>query len=78
VYKRQVFTGVLLTTFIAPMNIWPGSFIFPKYVQVCELTCFWVEVPFNSLWGGLINGATYGVLGSMGYLGIRWIRRKIK
>jgi len=35
-----------------------------------------VEIPFNNLWGGLINGAVYGVLGSMGYLGIRSIWRK--
>ena len=73
-----VFTGVLLTTFIAPMNIWPGSLVFPKYVKVCELSCYWVEIPFNSLWGGLINGATYGVLGSIGYLGVRSIWRKLK
>jgi len=73
-----VFTGVLLVTFIAPMNIFPGSIIFPKYVEVCELTCFMVEIPINNLWGGLINGAVYGVLGSMGYLGLRSIWRKIK
>jgi len=73
-----VFTGVLFVTFIAPMNIWPGSLIFPKYIEVCELTCIMVEIPINNLWGGLINGATYGVLGAMGYLGIRWIGRKIK
>ena len=60
------------------MNIWPGSLIFPKYIEVCELTCIMVEIPINNLWGGLINGATYGVLGAMGYLGIRWIGRKIK
>jgi hypothetical protein len=73
-----VFTGVLFVTFIAPMNIWPGSLIFPKYIEVCELTCIMVEIPINNLWGGLINGAVYGVLGAMGYLGIHWIRRKIK
>ncbi|MHA1479393.1 MAG: hypothetical protein ACTSPU_14455 [Promethearchaeota archaeon] len=74
-----VFTGVLLVTLIAPMNVLPGSIVFPKYVEVCELSCFWVEIPYNdSLWGGLINGAVYGVLGGMGYLGIRWIGRKIK
>ena len=73
-----VFTGVLLVTFIAPMNIWPGSLIFPKYIEVCELTCIIVEIPINNLWGGLINGATYGVLGSVGYLGVRSIWRKLK
>ena len=73
-----VFTGVLFVTFIAPMNIWPGSLIFPKYIEVCELTCIMVEIPLNNLWGGLINGAVYGVLGAMGYLGIHWIGRKIK
>ena len=55
------------------MNVLPGSIVFPKYVEVCELTCFWVEIPINGLWGGLINGAVYGVLGSMGYLGARSI-----
>jgi hypothetical protein len=73
-----VFTGALLTTFIAPMNIWPGSLIFPKYIEVCELTCIIVEIPINNLWGGLINGATYGVLGSIGYLGVCSIWRKLK
>lgn len=73
-----VFTGVLFVTFIAPMNIWPGSLIFPKYIEVCELTCIMVEIPINNLWGGLINGATYGVLGAIGYIGIRWIGRKLK
>ncbi|MHA1105011.1 MAG: hypothetical protein ACTSPN_04725 [Promethearchaeota archaeon] len=71
-----VFTGTLFLTFIAPMNVLSGSIIFPKYVEVCELTCFMVEIPFNNLWGGLINGAVYGVLGSMGYLGIHSIWRK--
>ena len=73
-----VFTGVLLTTFIAPMNVLPGSLIFPKYIEVCELTCITVEIPINNLWGGLINGATYGLLGSVGYLGVRSIWRKVK
>ncbi len=73
-----VFTGVLFVTFIAPMNIWPGSLIFPKYIEVCELTCIMVEIPINNLWGGLVNGATYGVLGSIGYLGVRSIWRKLK
>jgi hypothetical protein len=69
---------VLFVTFIAPMNIWPGSLIFPKYVEVCELLCITVEIPINSLWGGLFNGATYGVLGSIGYLGVCSIWRKLK
>ncbi|MHA1487194.1 MAG: hypothetical protein ACTSSC_08465 [Promethearchaeota archaeon] len=73
-----VFTGVLFVTLIAPMNVLPGSIVFPKYVKVCELSCYWVEIPFNSFWSGLINGAVYGVLGAMGYLGIRWIGRKLK
>ena len=73
-----VFTGVLLVTFIAPMNVLPGSILFPKYVEVCELSCYITEVPINNLWGGLINGAVYGVLGSLGYLGVRSIWRKIK
>ena len=60
------------------MNILPGSLIFPKYIEVCELTCIRVEIPINNLWGGLINGATYGVLGAMGYLGVRSIWRKLK
>ena len=70
-----VFTGVLLLTFFAPMNIWPGSLIFPKYIEVCELTCIIVEIPINNLWGGLINGATYGVLGP---IVIKSIWRKLK
>ena len=70
-----VFTGVLLVTFFAPMNIWPGSLIFPKYIEVCELTCIIVEIPINNLWGGLINGATYGVLGP---ILIKSIWRKLK
>ena len=73
-----VFTGVLFVTLIAPMNILPGSILFPKYVEVCVLTCIMVEIPINGLWGGLINGAVYGVLGSIGYLGICWIGRKLK
>ncbi len=71
-----LFTGVLLVTFIAPMNIWPGSLIFPKYIEVCEIRCIIiVEKPINNLWGGLINGATYGVLGS---IVVRSIWRKLK
>ncbi|MCK4383448.1 MAG: hypothetical protein KAW66_09160, partial [Candidatus Lokiarchaeota archaeon] len=73
-----IFTGVLLTTFIAPMNVWPGSILFPKYVEDCVLTCRITEIPINSLWGGLINGGVYGVLGAVGYLGVRSIWRKIK
>ena len=71
-------SGTLFVTFIAPMNVMPGSLVFPKYVEICELTCYMVEIPINNLWGGLINGAVYGVLGSMGYLGIRSIWRKLK
>ena len=70
-----IFTGVLFVTFIAPMNIWPESLIFPKYVEVCELRCEMIEIPFNFLWGGLINGATYGVLGP---IVVRSIWRKLK
>jgi hypothetical protein len=73
-----IFTGVLLVTFIAPMNIFPGSILFPKYVEDCVLTCRIIEVPINSLWGGLINGGVYGVLGAVGYLGVRSIWRKVK
>lgn len=73
-----IFTGVLFVTFIAPMNVLPGSILFPKYVEVCDLSCYIVEIPINSLWGGLINGVVYGVLGTMGYLGVRSIWRKLK
>jgi len=73
-----VFTGTLFLTFIAPMNINPGAIAYPKFVLVCELRCYWVEVPANILWGGLINGAVYGVLGTMGYIGVRSIWRKLK
>ncbi len=73
-----VFIGVLLVSFIAPMNVLPGSILFPKYVEVCDPRCHIVEIPINILWGGLINGAVYGVLGAMGYLGVRSIWRKIK
>jgi hypothetical protein len=73
-----IFTGVLLTTFIAPMNVGPGSIAFPRYVRDCVLTCIITEIPINTLWGGLINGGVYGVLGTMGYLGVRSIWRKIK
>ena len=70
-----IFTGVLLVTFIAPIHVLPGSIIFPKYVEVCELLCITVEIPINNLWGGLINGATYGVLGP---IVVRSIWRKLK
>lgn len=73
-----VFIGVLLVSFIAPMNVLPGSILFPKDVEVCDPRCHIVEIPINILWGGLINGAVYGVLGAMGYLGVRSIWRKIK
>ena len=70
-----IFTGTLFVTYIAPMNIWPGSLRFPKYVEVCVLTCEIVEIPINILWGGLINGTTYGVLGAIVYLVIRKLKR---
>ena len=76
-----VFTGTLFVTYLAPMNINPGAVAFPKYVWVCDdfgRNCHWVEIPFNFLWGGLINGATYGTLGTIGYIGVRSIWRKIK
>jgi len=73
-----VFIGVLFVTFIAPMDVLPGSILFPKYVEVCDPRCHMVEIPINILWSGLINGAVYGVLGAMGYLGVRSIWRKIK
>ncbi|MBY9008390.1 MAG: hypothetical protein KGD74_00830 [Candidatus Lokiarchaeota archaeon] len=73
-----VFIGTLLVTFIAPVNVWPGSILFPKYVVDCTLGCVLTEIPINNLWGGLINGATYGVLGTIGYLGVRSIWRKLK
>lgn len=73
-----VFTGTLFVTFIAPMNVLPGAIVSPKFVIVCDPRCHWVEVPANILWGGLINGAVYGVLGTMGYIGVRSIWRKLK
>jgi len=72
------FTGFLFLTIIAPINILPGSILFPKYIEVCELACNIVEIPINNLWGGLINGGTYGVLGTIGYIGVRSIWRKLK
>ncbi|GAF85877.1 unnamed protein product [marine sediment metagenome] len=71
-----VFIGTLILTYIAPVNIWPGGLIYPKSVEVCLLTCEMVEVPINILWSGLINGATYGVLGTIGHMIIRLIKRK--
>ncbi|MHA1915705.1 MAG: hypothetical protein ACW986_09965 [Promethearchaeota archaeon] len=70
------FTGFLLVTLITRSNVVPGNLIFPKYAEVCVLTCYITKIPINSLWGGLINGVTYGVLGSMGYAGVRSIWRK--
>ena len=70
-----IFTGVLFVTFIAPINILPGSILFPKYIEVCVLACTIEEIPINNLWGGLINGATYGLLGA---IGVRLISRKLK
>ncbi len=73
-----VFTGALFITFIAPTNVFPGAILFPKYVEVCELRCVIFEIPINNIWGGLINGGTYGVLATAGYMGIRSIWRKKK
>ena len=73
-----VFTGTLFLTIVAPTNIWPESLIFPKYIEVCELTCIIVEIPFNNLWGGLINGALYTVLATAGFKVVRSIWRKKK
>jgi hypothetical protein len=73
-----VFIGTLLVTLIAPINVWPGAILFPKYVEDCVLTCHIIEIPINGLWGGLINGGTYGVLGTIGYVGIYWLGRKLK
>ena len=73
-----VFTGALFVTYIAPASALPGSIIFPKYVEVCDPRCHIIEIPINILWGGLINGGVYGVLGTMGFLGVRSIWRKIK
>jgi len=74
-----VFIGTLLLTVFAPVNIAPGSLIYPKYIEVCLLICEMVEVPINLyIWGGLINGATYGVLATIGHVIIRLIKRKKK
>ena len=75
-----VFTGTIFVALIAPMNINPGAIAFPKYVLSCDDfgRCTIIEIPINILWGGLISGATYGVLGTMGYIGVRSIRRKLK
>ena len=73
-----VFIGTLVLTVFAPVNILPGSLISPKYVEVCVLTCHMVEVPINGLWGGLINGGTYGVAATAVFTVIRLIKRKKK
>ena len=73
-----VFIGTLLLTYIAPLNVVPGSILFPKYDLVCVLTCDIVEVPINGLWGGLINGGTYGIVVTAGFAVVRLIRRKNK
>jgi len=73
-----VFIGTLFLTYVAPINIWPGSILFPKYDLVCVLTCEMIEIPINTLYGGLINGATYGVLGTIGHIIVRLIKRKKK
>jgi len=73
-----VFIGTLLVTYIAPINVWPGGILFPKYVEVFVLRWEMIEVPINTLLGGLINGATYGVIGTIGHVVVRLIRRKKK
>ncbi len=73
-----VFTGVLLITFVAPTNVLPASVIFPKYIEVCDPRCHFVEVPVNILWGGILNGAVYTVLATAGFKGVRSIWRKKK
>ena len=72
------FTGTVFVTFIAPMNIFPGAVAFPKYVEECVVTCTIKEVPINIFWGGLINGAFYGALGTLGFIGIRKVLRLLK
>jgi hypothetical protein len=71
-----VFFGTLVLTVVAPINIWPGGLIYPKYKVVCVLACELVEIPMNGIWGGLINGTTYGVLATAGYTVLRAIRRR--
>ncbi|NVM18465.1 MAG: hypothetical protein HWN80_12175 [Candidatus Lokiarchaeota archaeon] len=71
-----VFIGTLVLTVVAPTNIWPGSLLYPKYKVVCVLACELVEIPINGIWGGLINGVTYGVLATAGLTAIRLIKRK--
>lgn len=73
-----VFIGTLVLTVFVPINVWPGSIIYPKYEVVCVLTCEIVEIPINGLWSGLINGAIYGALGTIGHLVVRLIKRKKK
>jgi hypothetical protein len=71
-----VFFGTLVLTVIAPINVWPGSLIYPKYKVVCLLVCELVEIPINGIWSGLINGVIYGVIVTAGYAVIRAIRRR--
>ena len=75
-----VFTGTIFVTLIAPMNVYPGAIAFPKYAYLCDDLglCAIVEIPINIIWGGLISGATYGTLGTIGYISVRSIWRKIK
>jgi len=73
-----VFIGTLLLTVIAPVDIWPGGILFPKYVEICVSTCYMVDVPINSIWSGLINAGTYIVLASAGFAVVRSIWRKLK
>lgn len=72
------FVGILLLTIFVPFNLVPGSLVSPKYVEECTLTCRLTEVPINGLWSGLINGGVYGVLGTLGFTGVRSIWRKKK
>ncbi len=75
------FTGALLVTFYAPQAVIPGNMFASVFVEMCDeygRYCVEVPVPFNVLWGGLLNGVTYGVLGGITYIGARSIIRKIK
>jgi hypothetical protein len=73
-----VFLGSLVLTALAPFNVMPGSFVYPKYVEVCLLICEMVEVPLNGIWGGFINGGTYGVAVTAVFSVVRLILRKKK
>lgn len=73
-----VFTGTLILTVVAPINIWPGSLLYPKYKVVCGIACILVEIPLNGIWSGLINGATYGILAIVILTVFRLIRRRKK